>query len=141
MNSRLDTIQAAILLEKLRIFPEEMDSREVIAQRYSKALGRSNRVRVPRVIEGARSTWAQYTIQVPDRDRLQADLKEKGIPSAVYYPIPLSRQKAYATFPSVPIPVSEKLSRVVISLPMHPYLDDASQDFIVETVLESVQRE
>jgi len=138
LNSRLDTIQAAILLEKLHIFPEEIAMREEIAQRYSHALGRSNRIRVPHVIDGARSTWAQYTIQVPDRDRLQADLKAKGIPTAVYYPIPLSAQKGYKHFPSAPIPVSERISRTVISLPMHPYLDVPTQDRIVEALLESV---
>jgi dTDP-4-amino-4,6-dideoxygalactose transaminase len=93
---------------------------------------------VPRVIEGGRSTWAQYTIQVPDRERLQADLKAKGIPTAVYYPIPLPQQKGYRQFPSAPVPVSERLARTVVSLPMHPYLDEPTQDRIVEAVLESV---
>jgi dTDP-4-amino-4,6-dideoxygalactose transaminase len=138
VNSRLDTIQAAILIEKLRIFPDEIVMRESVAQRYSRALGRSNRIRVPHVIDGARSTWAQYTIQVPDRDRLQAELKEKGIPTAIYYPTPLSKQKGYAGFPSAPTPVSERISKTVISLPMHAYLDVQTQDRIVEAVLESV---
>jgi dTDP-4-amino-4,6-dideoxygalactose transaminase len=138
VNSRLDTIQAAILIEKLRIFPDEMVMRESVAQRYSRALGRSNQIRVPHVIEGVRSTWAQYTIQVPDRDRLQSDLKAKGIPTAIYYPIPLSKQKGYAHYPSAPTPVSERISKTVISLPMHPYLDVQTQDRIVEAVLESV---
>jgi dTDP-4-amino-4,6-dideoxygalactose transaminase len=139
MNSRLDPIQAAILIEKLKIFPEEIEMRNAAAQRYSNALSRSNRIRVPRVIEGAQSTWAQYTIQVPDRGKLQADLNAKDIPTAVYYPIPLSRQKGYRGYPSAPIPVSEVLSKSVVSLPMHPYLDAATQDHIVEAVLESVQ--
>ena len=104
MNSRLDTIQAAILIEKLKIFPEEIELREAVARRYNEALGKSNRIRVPVVIAGAQSTWAQYTIQVPDRDKLQADLKAKGIPTAVYYPIPLSAQKGYAHYPSAPMP-------------------------------------
>jgi dTDP-4-amino-4,6-dideoxygalactose transaminase len=138
VNSRLDTIQAAILLEKLHIFPEELAMREEIAQRYSRALGRSNRIRVPHVIDGARSTWAQYTIQVPERDRLQSELKAKGIPTAIYYPIPLSRQKGYLHYPSAPTPVSERISKTVISLPMHPYLDVQTQDRIVSAVLESV---
>lgn len=138
VNSRLDTIQAAILIEKLKIFPEEIEMREAVARRYNEALGRSNRIRVPHVIEGAQSTWAQYTIQVPDRDKLAADLKTKGIPTAVYYPIPLSRQKGYAHFPSAPIPTSEHLSKTVISLPMHPYLDGPTQDRIIEAVLKSI---
>jgi dTDP-4-amino-4,6-dideoxygalactose transaminase len=138
VNSRLDTIQAAILIEKLKIFPEEIESRERIARRYSDALSRSNRIRVPRVIEGAQSTWAQYTIEVPDREKVQQELKAKGIPTAIYYPIPLSAQRGYRDFPSAPVPVSERLSKSVISLPMHPYLDEATQDRIVAAVLESV---
>jgi dTDP-4-amino-4,6-dideoxygalactose transaminase len=138
VNSRLDTIQAAILIEKMKIFPDEIASRERIARRYSAALSRSNRIRVPHVIEGAQSTWAQYTIEVPDRDRVQQDLKAKGIPTAIYYPIPLSAQRGYNKFPGAPVPVSERLSKTVISLPMHPYLDEATQDIIVAAVLESV---
>ena len=138
MNSRLDTIQAAILIEKLKIFPEEIELREAVARRYNAGLGKSNRIRVPSVIAGAQSTWAQYTIQVPDRDKLQADLKAKGIPTAVYYPIPLSAQKGYAHYPSAPIPVSKKICRTVVALPMHPYLDAATQDGIIEAVVSSV---
>ncbi len=138
VNSRLDTIQAAVLLEKLKIFPEEIEMREVAARRYNAGLGISNKIRVPFVIEHAQSTWAQYTIQVPDRARLQADLKAKGIPTAIYYPIPLSVQKGYAQFPSAPIPVSERLADSVVSLPMHPYLDASTQDRIIEAVLQSV---
>ena len=138
MNSRLDTIQAAILIEKLKIFPEEIELREKVARRYNAALGKSNRIRVPTVIAGAGSTWAQYTIQVPDRAKLQDDLKEKGIPTAVYYPIPMSAQKGYAQYPSAPVPVAEKIGKTVVSLPMHPYLDEATQDRIIEAVLESI---
>lgn len=140
VNSRLDTIQAAILLEKLKIFPEEIAMRERIARRYSEALGQSNAIRVPRVIAGAQSTWAQYTIQVPNRDALAADLKAKGIPTAIYYPIPMSVQKGYRHYPSAPVPVSTDIGKRVISLPMHPYLDEATQDFITAAVLESVSR-
>jgi dTDP-4-amino-4,6-dideoxygalactose transaminase len=138
VNSRLDTIQAAVLLEKLKIFDDEIGARETVARRYNAALGRSNRIRVPHVIAGAQSTWAQYTLQVPDRDKLQADLKAKGIPTAVYYPIPLSRQKGYAHYPSAPIPVTEQISDTVVSLPMHPYLEADTQKTICDAVLESV---
>jgi dTDP-4-amino-4,6-dideoxygalactose transaminase len=138
VNSRLDTIQAAILIEKLRIYSEEIEMRERVAQRYSEAFRRSNRVRPPHVIEGAQSTWAQYTIQVPDRDKLAADLKAKGIPTAIYYPTPLSHQKGYAHFPSAGTPVSDRIAKQVISLPMHPYLDEPTQDRIIAAVLESV---
>ena len=136
-NSRLDTIQAAILLEKLKIFPEEIAQRERVARRYGAGLV-SNRLRTPLVIEGAQSVWAQYTIVVEDRAKLQADLKDAGIPTAVHYPIPLNRQPAYAHFPSAATPNSEALSRTVMSLPMHPYLDEATQDTIIEAVLTSV---
>ena len=138
VNSRLDTIQAAILLEKMKLFPEEIEMREAVARRYNEMLGRSNRIRVPHVIDGAQSTWAQYVLQVPNRDKLIADLKAKGVPTAVYYPIPLSQQKGYRHFPGAPTPVSEKISKTVVALPMHPYLDAATQDKIVAAVLESV---
>jgi dTDP-4-amino-4,6-dideoxygalactose transaminase len=137
LNSRLDTIQAAILIEKLRIFPDEMIARERVAARYDAHLA-SNRVRTPVVIDGAKSVWAQYTIQVDNRTKVQADLKDQGIPTVVYYPIPLSRQKAYAQFPAAPTPNSERLSGRVVSLPMHPYLDEPTQDRIIEAVLKSV---
>jgi len=137
VNSRLDTIQAAILAEKLKIFPEEIGMRERVARRYTEAFRRSNRVRPPHVIDGAQSTWAQYTIHVPDRDKLATDLKAKGIPTAIYYPTPLSQQKGYAHFPSVGTPVSDRISKQVVSLPMHPYLDEATQDRIIAAVLES----
>ncbi len=138
VNSRLDTIQAAILLEKFKIFPEEIEMREKVARRYTMAFSKTNRIVVPRVIDGAQSTWAQYTIQVQNRDKLQADLKAKGIPTAVYYPIPLNEQRAYRHYPSVPTPKSAALSKTVVSLPMHPYLEAPVQDQIIAAVLESV---
>jgi dTDP-4-amino-4,6-dideoxygalactose transaminase len=138
-NSRLDTIQAAILIEKLKIFEDEIEKRGRVAGRYNDAFAASNRVTVPVVIAGATSTWAQYTLKVENRAKFQADLKAAGVPTAVYYPIPLSRQKAYAHYPSAPIPVSEALSRQVVSLPMHPYLDEATQDRIIAAVLKSIE--
>ena len=137
-NSRLDTIQAAILIEKLKIFLDEIDLRNKVARRYHAAFAGSNRIKVQRVIEGATSTWAQYTLQVDDRAKFQADLKAAGIPTAVYYPIPLNRQKAYAHYPSAPTPVSDGLSAKVVSLPMHPYLDEMTQDRVIAAVLASV---
>jgi dTDP-4-amino-4,6-dideoxygalactose transaminase len=82
--------------------------------------------------------WAQYTIQVQERAKLQSDLKDAGIPTNVYYPIPLGRQRAYAHYPTAPTPVSDALSKSVISLPMHPYLDEATQDRIIAAVLMSL---
>ncbi|MEJ0044116.1 MAG: DegT/DnrJ/EryC1/StrS family aminotransferase [Rhizomicrobium sp.] len=137
VNSRLDTIQAAILIEKLKIFPDEINARERIARRYNDALGKSNRIVAPAVIAGAQSTWAQYTIQVPDRDKLQSDLKAQGIPTAVYYPIPLSKQAGYRDFPGAPTPASERICGAVVSLPMHPYLDGETQERIIAAVLAS----
>ena len=135
MNSRLDTIQAAILIEKLQIFEDEIERRNAVARRYDQAFAGSNRIKTPHVIEGATSTWAQYTLQVSDRAGFQAALKAAGVPSMVYYPIPLSRQPAYAHYPSVPTPVSEALSGHVVSLPMHPYLDEQTQARIIAAVL------
>lgn len=137
LNSRLDTIQAAILIEKLKIFPDEIEARNRVARRYNAAFTGSNRIATPHVIEGATSTWAQYTLKVEGRAKFQADLKAAGVPTAVYYPIPLSKQKAYGHFPSAPTPVSEALSQTVVSLPMHPYLDEAVQDRIIQAVLAS----
>lgn len=137
LNSRLDTIQAAILIEKLKIFEDEIEKRNAVARRYSEAFAGSNRIKTPPVIEGATSTWAQYTLQVADRKIFQQKLKDAGVPSVVYYPIPLSRQPAYVDFPSVPTPVSEALSSQVVSLPMHPYLDEETQDRVIAAVLAS----
>ena len=134
-NSRLDTIQAAILIEKLKIYDDEIEKRNAVARRYDEAFAGSNRIKTPVVIEGATSIWAQYTLQVADRAKLQAGLKAAGVPAVVYYPIPLSKQPAYAHYPSAPTPVSEALSGQVISLPMHPYLDAATQDRIISAVL------
>jgi dTDP-4-amino-4,6-dideoxygalactose transaminase len=136
VNSRLDTIQAAILIEKLKVFPQEIEMRERAARRYNKALSTMNSIRVPHVIDGAQSTWAQYTIQMPDRAKLAENLKAKGVPTAVYYPIPLSKQKGYKRFPSAPTPVSERVCETVISLPIHSDLDEKTQDRITAAVLE-----
>jgi dTDP-4-amino-4,6-dideoxygalactose transaminase len=137
MNSRLDTIQAAILIEKLKIFEDEIEKRNAVARRYNEAFVGHNRIVVPHVIEGATSTWAQYTLRVENRDEFQAALKAKGVPTVVYYPIPLSKQKAYANYLSAPTPVSDALSAKVVSLPMHPYLDEATQDRIIAAVLST----
>jgi dTDP-4-amino-4,6-dideoxygalactose transaminase len=140
MNSRLDTIQAAVLLEKLAVFAEEIDKRNTIAKRYNEAL-RSDAITVPTVIPGGMSVWAQYTIEVADRAGLANHLKNAGIPTAVYYPIPIHTQKVYSRFPSGPggLPVSEAKAERVISLPMHPYLDTQTQDRIIGAVREFVK--
>jgi len=138
LNSRLDTIQAAILIEKLKIFEDEIERRNVVARRYTEAFAGSNRIKTPVVIEGAISTWAQYTLQVESRNLFQSKLRLAGIPTMIYYPIPLSRQPAYAHYPSAPTPVSQALSGQVVSLPMHPYLDEASQERVISATLDAV---
>ena len=135
LNSRLDTIQAAILIEKLKIFDDEIARRNAAARRYGQAFAGRSRIKIPVVLEGMTSSWAQYTLQVADRAKFQAGLKAAGVPTMVYYPIPLSRQPAYAHYPSVPTPVSEALCGQVVSLPMHPYLDEETQDRIIAAVL------
>ncbi len=134
LASRLDTVQAAILIEKLKIFPDEIEARNRIARRYSEALG--DIAIVPTVPPGSTSVWAQYTIRVAGgrRDRLTAALKAEGIPTAIYYPIPLHRQQAYKHFPvgEGGVAVSDRLAAEVVSLPMHAYLDAPTQDRIID---------
>jgi len=141
VTGRLDTIQAAVLIEKLRIFPDEIAARNRIAARYSEALG--SVVKVPRVPDGYTSVWAQYTIRLaPEkRDSFAAALKAQGIPTAIYYPKPLHRQTAYQRFPVAEggLPVSERLAGEVISLPMHPYLDAPSQDRVIAAVRQALK--
>lgn len=138
INSRLDTVQAAVLLEKLRIFGEELEARALVAARYSEAF--SGRALTPNLTAGATSSWAQYTLRVPDRDRLVSDLRRSSIPTAVYYPRPLHHQPAYAdgVVPPSGLGVAESLSRRVVSLPMHPYLEARAQDRVIAAVLASL---
>lgn len=132
LNSRLDTIQAAILIEKLKVFPAEIKARDVVAKRYTAAL--DSIVETPRLDENVSSAWAQYTISVDSRDTVQRRLKEAGIPSVIYYPNPLSKQSGYKQYPSVSTGVlrSEQLSKRVLSLPMHPYLSEPEQTRITK---------
>jgi UDP-2-acetamido-2-deoxy-ribo-hexuluronate aminotransferase len=137
MNARLDTIQAAVLIEKLAIFADEIAARDRIAARYGELLGVV--VHVPPVATGSTSVWAQYTVRLPagcDRDAVAAKLKAVGVPTAVYYVKPLHRQTAYRDYPAAGngLPISDRLAGEVLSLPMHPYLDDATQDRIVDAV-------
>lgn len=137
LNSRLDTLQAAILLEKLAIYEDEIAQRQVVAQRYTAGL--SNIIATPVVPEDCSSVWAQYTLRAEgsaERDRVMAALKAEGIPSVVYYPRPLHTQTAYASFPKDPqgLPVAERLAEQVFSLPMHPYLTEADQTRIIDAI-------
>jgi dTDP-4-amino-4,6-dideoxygalactose transaminase len=136
LTARLDTIQAAVLIEKLKIFPEEIAERNRVAQRYSQHL--ADLVKVPAVPDGVTPVWAQYTIRVKagSRAAFAAALKAQGIPTAVYYSKPLHHQEAYHHFPADPsgLPVSDHVAEEVISLPMHAYLDDVTQDRIIAAV-------
>jgi dTDP-4-amino-4,6-dideoxygalactose transaminase len=126
-----------VLIEKLRVFPEELAARGRIAQRYASLLG--DLVTVPRVKPGSASAWAQYTICLPGRDAVAASLKREGIPTGVYYPTPLHRQSAYASYPCAgDLPVSTRLPGEVLSLPMHPYLDEATQDRICAALRRAI---
>lgn len=132
MNSRLDTLQAAILIEKLAVFEDELAARERIAARYGEGLP----CRTPQVIAGGRSSWAQYVIEHDERDGLAVHLKTQGVPTAVYYPAPMHRQAPYRTCPrgADALPVSDAKAEVVLALPMHAYLDHSTQDYILEAV-------
>jgi dTDP-4-amino-4,6-dideoxygalactose transaminase len=136
INSRLDTIQAAILLEKLAILPDEMEARQRVAAHYSAGLAPF--VKVPEIPHGSRSAWAQYAIESSDRDGLKAHLQENGIPSVIYYVKPLHQQVAYSSFPIAPggLPVSESLPGRILCLPMHPYLTEEDQGRIIGAVAE-----
>jgi dTDP-4-amino-4,6-dideoxygalactose transaminase len=137
LTGRLDTMQAAILIEKLKIFEDEIAARNKVAARYAQGLG--NVVAVPQVAAGCTSVWAQYTIRLPKecgRDDFAAALKAQGIPTAIYYPKSMHQQTAYRDFPVADggLAASESLSRDVISLPMHAYLDEPTQERIIKVV-------
>jgi dTDP-4-amino-4,6-dideoxygalactose transaminase len=138
-NSRMDTIQAAVLLQKLGIFADEIAARNRVAARYAEGL--SDVVSTPKVIEGGVSVWAQYTIETENRDALGAALREQAIPTAVYYPLPLHRQPPYAHYPQPGgLPVTEAKAGRVISLPMHAYLEPDVQDQIISAIRNHVKR-
>ncbi len=136
-NARLDTMQAAILLQKLSIFDDELTARDRVARRYRDGL--ADVVRVPVVRNEATTAWAQYVIMTENRDRVQEALRRDGIPTQIYYPKPLHAQTAYGDYPIVPggLPVSERLTKLVLALPMHPYLDEPTQDRIIAGVREA----
>jgi dTDP-4-amino-4,6-dideoxygalactose transaminase len=134
LNSRLDSIQAAILLEKLRLFPDEIPARQARADRYNEGLAAV--AEVPRPMPGANSVWAQYTIITEQRDALAKACRAAGVPTAIHYASALNRLPPYKDAPTPPggVPQAEWLAERVISLPMHPYLEAEAQDFIIDTV-------
>jgi dTDP-4-amino-4,6-dideoxygalactose transaminase len=134
MNARMDTIQAAVLLQKLTIFADEIEARNRVAARYAQGL--AGVVQTPAVIDGGVSVWAQYTIETDNRDGLIAHLKANEVPTAVYYPVPIHRQGVYSNYPVAPdgLPVTDAKAERVMSLPMHPYLTQADQDRVIEAI-------
>jgi len=135
----MDTIQAAILLEKLKVFDKELERRSRIADRYTADL--KGVVRTPVIPKGYRSSFAQYTIALPDaavRDRVREALGQAGIPTNIYYPIPLHHQSAFAHYPRCILPNAEEACERVLSLPMHPYLSSSEVDRVCETILETL---
>ncbi|MDD2090891.1 DegT/DnrJ/EryC1/StrS family aminotransferase [Pseudomonas guariconensis] len=132
VNSRLDTLQAAILLPKLEIFAEELKLRHEVALRYSDLLADAG-ITPPFIEAHNASAWAQFTVQVDDRDQVQEKLKSTGVPTAVHYPIPLNKQPAVADG-SVDLPVGDAVAQRVMSLPMHPYLSEADSEKVVSVL-------
>lgn len=132
LNGRLDTLQAAILLAKLAVFDRELELRDQAAARYQALL--ADCVATPKLAEGCSSAWAQYTVELDERERVAAALKAAGIPTAVHYPTPLHLQPAFLdpARPAGALPVAERLARRVLSLPMHPYLDQAQQTRVAD---------
>lgn len=141
MNGRLDTMQAAILLEKLSVFEDEIKARQKVAERYNEAF--EDHVQTPLMFDDRTSAWAQYTVVLKDnhdRAGIADALQQDGVPTAIYYPKPLHQQPAYQHFgrSDVGLPNSEALSQRVLSLPMHPYMDDETQGYITETFIKAV---
>ena len=131
VNSRLDTLQAAILLPKLEILAEEVELRNQVAEQYTKLLNEAGINTTPSVSEHNVSAWAQYTIRVDAREEVQAKLKDAGIPTSVHYPIPLNKQPAVADKGTC-LPIGDDAAEKVISLPMHPYLTIEDQQLVIE---------
>lgn len=130
MTGRLNTFQAAVVLQKLKVFEQELKQRYEIAKRYDNEL--DSYFGKQRILDNCQSAYGLYTINCADRDELMSYLKENGIPCGAYYPRPVHTQTAYAKWNKRSLPVCEKLSKTVLSIPMHPYLDKESQDYVIE---------
>jgi UDP-2-acetamido-2-deoxy-ribo-hexuluronate aminotransferase len=140
INGRMDTIQAAILIEKLKLFPGEIIQRQKIAERYDLMLAPI--LKTPHIAKDNTSVYAQYTIEVPNREVFQKHMTQLGIPTAIHYPIAMHQQKAlsHLKYKEGDFPIAEQCSQRVISLPMHPYLAESEQIKIVAAVKESLQQ-
>ena len=140
LNARMDSIQAAILLVKLEVFPRELEARQWAAGRYTEKL--AGVVETPWVPDGYMSAWAQYSVLTDHRDQVLDELKKAGVPTAVYYPLPLHLQQAYAKlgYKKGDFPASEEAGRRVFSLPMHPYLTEEDIDFVAAGVAAAMEK-
>jgi UDP-2-acetamido-2-deoxy-ribo-hexuluronate aminotransferase len=140
INGRMDTLQAAIILSKMTLFPDEVRKRAALGQRYSEILAGAD-CSTPHIADGNLSVYAQYTLRVVDRERLAAKLAEKGIPTAVHYPITLDQQPALAarSRSAGALEVASRAAREVISLPMHPYLEDVDLERVCSAVYEALE--
>ena len=138
INARLDTLQAAILIEKLAIFPDEIVARQRVADAYNAAFAETGLI-TPTVLSGGTSVWAQYTLQSEDRDGVVKRIKDAGVPIAIYYPRAMTDQTAYQDYPVAPggVPVSRALAQRVFSLPMHPYLEGDVQGRVIDAVKDA----
>lgn len=137
VNGRLDTLQAAILLAKFLKFPDEVEARKRIGARYTSLLKDAGVVS-PYIEEFNTSVYAQYTILVDHRDKVQKALSENGIPTAIHYPVPLHKQPAFFD-QYCAVPIAEKIASKVLSLPMHPFLNEEDQDFIVKVIFDNIK--
>lgn len=139
LNSRLDTLQAVILLEKMKIFDWELEKKNIIAKEYLREL--EGYYKLPYIPNGARSSWAQFTLQTKKRGKVINYLKEKSIPVAIYYPIPMHRQPAYKKYNNKNSELNNSidLSKSVFSIPIHPYLDGNQQEFIIKSLKNAIK--
>ncbi len=138
VNSRLDTLQAAILLPKLEILEDEISRRNQVADRYTSLLARIGLNGTPPAVPGLVSAWAQYTVRVTDREAVQEQMKQDGIPTMVHYPLPLNRQPAVADA-AASLPHTDEAAAMVMSLPMHPYLQRDDQDRVVDALARALK--
>jgi UDP-2-acetamido-2-deoxy-ribo-hexuluronate aminotransferase len=140
IGGRMDTIQAAILLAKLKYFSQELKDRKIVADHYTSAL--SNILQTPVIKPNRSSTWAQYTVRVNNRDNIQNELKKKGIPTSIFYPVSLHLQECfkYLNYKLNDFPISEKASNEVISIPMNPFLTYDQINYIVSTIKDRITK-
>jgi UDP-2-acetamido-2-deoxy-ribo-hexuluronate aminotransferase len=137
-NSRLDTLQAAVLLEKLAIFPKEVELRQQVAMKYDEHF--RGKIKTTKVADGYKSVFAQYTIEVDTRESFLSKMKDHGVPTAVHYPVPIHHQPIFKElgYGGIDMPLADTASQRVVSLPMHPYINEEDQKKVADAVLSSI---